>query len=160
MPHLKVDPKQAHCANVTYQVGGQKVSFKAPMGTVFSGIDWKSGKSGRSMMHHEFGTRGDERKINLGKVSEEKHKLLTAIRMADGKPDLSLEDMNILANKKSSKIKGQNQFDSYINSFTKGLGKVDSSICNQAFVESTDPTIFNTKTKRYNQVCVEIPDNN
>lgn len=85
---------------VTYTVGGQKVTFKAPKNTQFYGEDYNPNNKG-SIQIARFNEIADKNK-NMGTISPEKHKIITALRYADGNSDLSKKDFEIFANRTKS----------------------------------------------------------
>lgn len=147
-------PDKVKLVNVTYTVNGQKVSFKAPEGTSFSGAEWKAGAhDGEETFCFKKKSLGN---IDLGKLSEEKHRLITAYRYADGKPELSKDDIKILTNLawSRSNTEKNNKFKNYINVAEKGLAK---SSYGDAYFDNVYSSVFNNKTKIVHAVSIELP---
>lgn len=138
-------------------VKGKKVSFKAPIGTILDGSVSKIYNNDKFYDVEDGFSRFVKNNTNLGKVSEENHRLMTAIRMADGRPDLSYRDTEILANLAASTTTANKKYSKYINKFLNGAGECTTRSNLQFNLGDAYAHASNKKTNKEYFVLVNVP---
>lgn len=134
----KTGKTPTNITTVTYKVGKKEVSFNAPSQTfIYLESYNKAGHKGRA----KRADKPDKPYLDLGTLSKAEHKLLTAYRYADGKPDLSEEDLKILArlHPKGYVDATNSKFAAYINKTQQGTAKYDGFV--HSNVESNENNV-------------------
>lgn len=157
------ETKNVEMVNVTYTLTSgkrkNKVTFKAPKGTIFESSSWK--KKEKNEVTPDFILKAVE-DINLGELTSEKHKLLTYIRYADSKPDLTSEDIEKLTKIEATRngIKSDYILSSKEMYLKDHSINIETNKDNKASVQVlSEKKLLNLlKKSLYHKISVELPE--
>jgi len=152
MAHQKVGSKPV-CVNVSYTTtDGEKIEFKTPRYTRL-----QLGASNQKQNSiYDRGILANKSSNSLGVVTPEMHNLITAIRMADGKPNLTSADMKAFQDMAFNNPTPDKTLSTYVGKFSNN--KVKPDITKGYFGNETAIGTVNPETRTHYQVYAGVPD--